>query len=94
MAFDEVLADRVREKLTAAPGVAEKRMFGGIAFLTHGNMTVGVHGDELIARINPDDTDAHWPSRAYGSLTSLAGRCAVGSWSPASTWTTGILIGG
>ena len=58
MAFDEVLADRVRERLQAAPGVSEKRMFGGIAFLTHGNMTVGVHGDELIARINPDDTDA------------------------------------
>jgi TfoX/Sxy family transcriptional regulator of competence genes len=58
MAFDEVLADRVREKLHASPGVAEKRMFGGIAFLTRGNMTVGVHGDELIARISPDDTDA------------------------------------
>ena len=45
MAFDEVLADRVRERLQAATGVSEKRMFGGIAFLTHGNMTVGVHGD-------------------------------------------------
>jgi TfoX N-terminal domain len=58
MAFDEVLADRVRERLHEDPGVAEKRMFGGIAFLTRGNMTVGVHGDELIARIGPDDTDA------------------------------------
>jgi TfoX/Sxy family transcriptional regulator of competence genes len=58
MAYDEVLADRVREKLHGTPGIAEKRMFGGIAFLTRGNMTVGVHGDELIARINPDDTDA------------------------------------
>jgi TfoX/Sxy family transcriptional regulator of competence genes len=58
MAYDEVLADRVREKLRTSTGVAEKRMFGGIAFLTHGNMTVGVRGDELIARISPNDTDA------------------------------------
>jgi TfoX/Sxy family transcriptional regulator of competence genes len=58
MAYDEVLADRVRERLGTSPGVTEKRMFGGIAFLTHGNMTVGVRGDELIARISPDDTDA------------------------------------
>jgi len=58
MAYDEVLADRVRERLSASPGVAEKRMFGGIAFLTYGNMTAGVRGDELIARISPDDTDA------------------------------------
>ena len=57
MAYDEILADRIREKLRSSPGVAEKRMFGGIAFLTHGNMIVGVHGDELIARIRPDDTD-------------------------------------
>jgi hypothetical protein len=33
-------------------------MFGGLAFLTYGNMTVGVHGDELIARIEPEGTDA------------------------------------
>jgi TfoX/Sxy family transcriptional regulator of competence genes len=58
MAYDEVLGDRVREKLRSSPGVAEKRMFGGIAFLTHGNMTVGVRGHELIVRISPDDTDA------------------------------------
>jgi TfoX/Sxy family transcriptional regulator of competence genes len=37
--------------------VNEKKMFGGLAFLTDGNMTVGVHGDDLIARISPDDTD-------------------------------------
>lgn len=58
MAYDEALAERVREKLGSSPGVAEKRMFGGIAFLTHGNMTVGVRGDELIARISPVDTNA------------------------------------
>jgi hypothetical protein len=57
MAFDEALAERVRDRLRDAVGVHEKKMFGGLAFLTHGNMTVGVHGDDLIARISPDDTE-------------------------------------
>jgi TfoX/Sxy family transcriptional regulator of competence genes len=58
MAYDDELAERVRDRLDAAPGVTEKKMFGGLAFLTYGNMTVGVHGDDLIARIDPDTTDA------------------------------------
>jgi hypothetical protein len=58
VAYDEVLADRLRERLRDRTGVAEKKMFGGLAFLTHGNMTVGVHGDDLIARISPEATDA------------------------------------
>jgi TfoX/Sxy family transcriptional regulator of competence genes len=58
MAFDEVLAERIRDRLAGAAGVAEKKMFGGLAFLTYGNMTVGVHGDDLLARIDPGGSDA------------------------------------
>jgi len=58
MAFDNALAERLRDRLRDAAGVQEKKMFGGLAFLTNGNMTVGVHGDDLIARIAPDDTPA------------------------------------
>jgi TfoX/Sxy family transcriptional regulator of competence genes len=58
MAYDEALAERLRERLRGGDGVSEKKMFGGLAFLTYGNMTVGVHGDDLIARIAPDDTAA------------------------------------
>ena len=58
MAFDAVLAERVRERLVDPTGVSEKKMFGGLAFLTFGNMTVGVHGHDLIARIDPGATDA------------------------------------
>jgi TfoX/Sxy family transcriptional regulator of competence genes len=58
MAYDEALAERVRDRVRGAAGITEKKMFGGLAFLTHGNMTVGVSGDDLIARISPDDTDA------------------------------------
>ena len=58
MAYDDALAQRVRDQMTDAPGVSEKTMFGGLAFLTAGNMTVGVHGDDLIARIDPETMDA------------------------------------
>ena len=53
MAFDEALADRIRPLLAGASGIVEKKMFGGLAFLVHGNMSVGVHGSELIVRIDP-----------------------------------------
>lgn len=58
MAFDDALADRVRAIVRSEPGIAEKRMFGGLAFMLHGNMSVGVHGAELIVRVAPGDTDA------------------------------------
>lgn len=57
MAFDEALATRVRAVLGGAKGLAEKRMFGGLAFLVNGNMCCGVHGEELILRIPPEQTD-------------------------------------
>ncbi|MFG2879037.1 TfoX/Sxy family protein [Streptomyces sp. NPDC048337] len=57
MTYDEGLAQRIREQLGERPDVAEKRMFGGLAFLLHGNMTVGVVGDELIARVGPEQAE-------------------------------------
>ncbi len=57
MAFDVVLAERVRPLLAATDGVVEKKMFGGLAFLVHGNMSVGVHGAELIVRMDPADSE-------------------------------------
>lgn len=54
MAYDEVLADRVREALAGEPGVTEKRMFGGLAFLVHGNMAVAASGEGgLMLRVDP-----------------------------------------
>src|SRR5215468_113567 len=57
MAFDEALANRVRPLLAGTRGLVEKKMFGGLAFLVRGNMSVGIHGAELIVRIEPDETD-------------------------------------
>ena len=57
MAYDQVLAERLRTLLRGVDGITEKSMFGGLAFMTRGNMTVGVNGADLIVRLNPDDTD-------------------------------------
>lgn len=54
MAYDEGLAQRIRETFEGQPGVVEKKMFGGIAFMVQGNMSVGVVGEELMVRVGPE----------------------------------------
>jgi hypothetical protein len=58
MAFDEGLAERVRAVLDERPDVAERKMFGGIAFLIAGNMCCGILGEDLIVRLAPDSAAA------------------------------------
>jgi TfoX/Sxy family transcriptional regulator of competence genes len=59
MAYDEELADRVRECLDEVPDVSEKRMFGGLAFLVGGNMAVAASGQGgLLLRCDPEGADA------------------------------------
>jgi TfoX/Sxy family transcriptional regulator of competence genes len=57
MPFDATIADRVRPLMARGPGFAEKKMFGGVGFLLHGNMCVGVWKEFLIVRIGPDAYD-------------------------------------
>jgi TfoX/Sxy family transcriptional regulator of competence genes len=58
VAYDEQLAERVRDALAGHVGVSERRMFGGIGFMLDGNMCCGVHGDELILRLAEEDAAA------------------------------------
>lgn len=58
MAYSEAQAGRVRKELAGQRGIVEKEMFGGISFLLGGNMAVGVHGDDLIVRVDPAQTQA------------------------------------
>ena len=59
MAYDEELADRIRELISGEAGVTEKRMFGGLAFLVGGNMSVAASGQGgLMVRVDPDETDS------------------------------------
>lgn len=57
MAYDERLAERVREAIAERDGVREKKMFGGLAFLLHGNMCCGIVGQDLMVRVGPDAYD-------------------------------------
>jgi hypothetical protein len=77
MAFDEGLAQRVREAVEGVAGVEERRMFGGIGFLVHGNMACGVLRDDLIVRVGPEGYDAAL-ARPHARLFDLTGRTMRG----------------
>lgn len=53
MAYDEGLAQRVREVFADSPNVTEKKMFGGLAFMFSGHMCCGISGDTLMLRVGP-----------------------------------------
>lgn len=57
MPYDEQLAARVREMLAERSGLSEQKMFGGVGFMLAGNMCCGVHGEDLIVRLSPDESD-------------------------------------
>jgi TfoX/Sxy family transcriptional regulator of competence genes len=60
MAYDEDLAERIRELLDDHDDVAQKKMFGGLAFLVGGNMAVAASGQGgLLVRCDPADSDDH-----------------------------------
>ena len=58
MAFDESLAARIRDVLSRKKGIEERKMFGCLCFLLHGNALAGVWKDRLIARLGPDEGEA------------------------------------
>jgi TfoX/Sxy family transcriptional regulator of competence genes len=80
VAYDSGLADRIRELLGALPGIDEKPMFGGLAFLIDGNMAVAVSGQGgLIVRVPPDRTEKLL-ARAHVSPMVMAGRREIRGW--------------
>jgi TfoX/Sxy family transcriptional regulator of competence genes len=58
MAYDETVAQQVRKALTKYPGITEKKMFGGLAFLLRENMCCGIMGNELMVRVGPQGYEA------------------------------------
>ena len=54
MAYDEKLANRVREALSEQKSVVEKKMMGGLTFMVNGKMCVGILREDLMARIDPE----------------------------------------
>lgn len=78
VAYDEDLAERLRELLAGEPGLSERKMFGGLAFLIDGNMAVSASGQGgLLARVDPAGT-AKLLSRRHVSLMEMGGRTMEG----------------
>jgi TfoX/Sxy family transcriptional regulator of competence genes len=74
MTFDPDLADRVRELVGSQQGVTERRMFGGLAFLVHGNMAVSASGEGgLLLHVDPDATD-NLATRPHAHVAVMRGR--------------------
>ncbi len=55
MAYDKGLSQRIREILDDQSGVVEKKMFGGLAFMINGHMSVGILKTDLMVRVGPDN---------------------------------------
>lgn len=79
MAYDELLARRLRECLEREPDVTEKRMFGGCAFLANGNMAVSASGQGgLMVRVDPAQTE--WLVRRSGAQRMQMRGRALDGW--------------
>lgn len=58
MAYNEKIADRIRERLADIPNAEEKFMFGGVCYMLNGKMCVGVVKDEMMCRIDPAEYES------------------------------------
>ena len=77
MAYDEGLAQRVREALSDQDGLTEKKMFGGLCFLLNGNMCCGIVRDELMLRVGPEAFEATL-ARPHAREMDFTGRAMRG----------------
>jgi uncharacterized protein YejL (UPF0352 family) len=74
VAYDEGLAERVRDVLADRAGVAERKLFGGLAFMVRGNMACGVMNDDLVVASRQRKRRPRSRIRTSGRWTSPAGR--------------------
>lgn len=77
MAYDEILAARIRDALAGRDAIVERAMFGGLGFLCRGNMCVGVRGDALIVRLG-DRAEAALEEPHVRPFDSGRGRAMAG----------------
>lgn len=75
MAYDESLAERIRELALDEPPMTEKKMFGGLGFMLDGNMAVAASSrGGLMVRINPDDADRFTTAKPGVERMEMKGR--------------------
>jgi len=74
VAYDEDLAERIRELVGDGPDVTEKKMFGGLAFLVGGNMAIAASGQGgILVRVDPGESDA-LVARTPAHVAEMRGR--------------------
>ena len=74
MAYDEELANRIREQVAGEPGLTEQKMFGGLAFLIGGNMAIAASGQGgLLVRADPEESD-RLVAESDASLMEMRGK--------------------
>jgi TfoX/Sxy family transcriptional regulator of competence genes len=75
--YSESLAERVRTLIASLRGYAEKKMFGGVGFLLHGNMCVGIWQDSLIVRVGAEQHDEAM-AKPFAKPFDITGRPMTG----------------
>jgi TfoX/Sxy family transcriptional regulator of competence genes len=79
MTYDVELADRIRSLVSGEPGLQERAMFGGLAFLLSGNMAIAASGEGgLLVRVDPEQSDELVKSGEAQPMV-MRGR-AMGGW--------------
>jgi TfoX/Sxy family transcriptional regulator of competence genes len=79
MPYNQNLAQRIRTVLGDRPGLVEKKMFGGVGFILHGNMACGVHGGSLMVRVGADNNDLAL-SRPFVTPFMVTGSKPMAGW--------------
>jgi hypothetical protein len=78
MAYDEALAERIRDSLVGEPALTEKKMFGGLAFLIGGNMAVAASGEGgILVRVDPAESDT-LVDTTHAEMAVMRGRPMAG----------------
>jgi hypothetical protein len=85
MAFDDQLAQRIRDVLAEVPDVSERRMFGGLAFMVGGHMACGIVASDLMIRLGDAGVDAaldrpHVRPMVYVAAEGIVGDRALRQW--------------
>ena len=78
MAYDEKLAARVRDAIGIRAGLTEQKMFGGIGFMLNGNMSCGVMKDELLVRVDPNESGRLLKEAGVHPLEMMKGKPSAG----------------
>jgi TfoX/Sxy family transcriptional regulator of competence genes len=68
MAYSKQLAERIRDALDGRPGIVERKMFGGVAWMFEGNMSCGVIGEDLLVRLAREDAAAALAEEGIGPM--------------------------